>query len=171
MTCRPQAGGGIPVPRGPRSRGRAASARNWARFKEMIRWSEVGCASGSISGCDGPAIRKTETLPLVTNVSSCQAASLIAGSDKFHSNQVLLPADLLVGTEGVEGSWRESGGEGKKKGIIGRYGTISPLNGHTVIWMAEEFVIWENERCLIPLLESRARYQYPLHPASFSLEV
>lgn len=45
------------------------------------------------------------------NVSSCQAASLIVGSDdSFILISLMLPASLLVG-EGVEGSWRESGGD------------------------------------------------------------
>lgn len=66
------------------------------------------------------------------NASSCQAASLIVGSDKsLILIRRLLPASLLVG-RGIEASWRG-------QGMVGRYKTVSPLNDHIITWIAEVY--------------------------------
>lgn len=31
--------------------------------------------------------------------------------------------------------------------MVCRYKTVSPLNDHIITWIAEEFIVWEYERC------------------------
>lgn len=78
------------------------------------------------------------------NASSCQAASLIVGSDKSF---ILIRRLLTCKSSGWKRNRSKLEGKWRGQGTVCRYKTVSPLNDHIITWIAEEFIIWENERC------------------------